>query len=149
MISVYILRHGEAERDGATDAGRPLTKNGKQQVYSSAQHLPAIDLMVVSPYVRAQESAQLIEALFTSQGRSIGKQQDSETLVPESSTNAVMGWLEDVDAKSMLLVSHNPLVTELTHMLTGENSVRFGTGTLVHLSGDLIAPGCMRVASIY
>ena len=149
MISIYILRHGEATMDSATDAARPLTPLGKQQVQHSGQHLPPLDLMVVSPYVRAQESADQIEAVFASQGLSIGRRQDSETLVPESSINAAMGWLEDVDATSVLLVSHNPLVTELTQVLTGDRNVRFGTGTLVHLRGDIIAPGCMRVDAIY
>lgn len=149
MISIYILRHGEATMDSATDAVRPLTPMGKQQVRHSGKHLPALDLMVVSPYVRAQESAGQIEALFTSQGLSIGRRQDSETLIPESNINAVMGWLEDVDAKSVLLVSHNPLVTELAHVLTGERNLRFDTGTLVHLRGDIIAPGCLRVDAIF
>jgi phosphohistidine phosphatase len=145
MISLYILRHGEAEMASHNDSDRRLTEKGRLQVRQSGQLLPEIDLMVVSPYVRAQESAREIAAILAGKGLEIGREHNSETLVPDSSTNAVTGWLEDVDANRVLLVSHNPLVTALVDLLTGGDTVYFGTGTLVHIRGDLIAPGCMSV----
>ena len=140
MISLYILRHGEAEPTATSDAVRQLTERGKAQVSTAVESLPELDLMVVSPFVRAQESAHIVQT-----GHKIGRVQDSETLTPDVGVNVVMAWLEDVDVRTVLLVSHNPLVSELTDLLTGGNSARFGTGSLALLTGNVIAPGCMTL----
>lgn len=143
MISLYILRHGEAESVAITDEARKLTGRGRAQVSAVSASLPDLNLMVVSPFVRAQETALIVQ-----ESHQIGRVQDSETLTPEAGVNGVMAWLEDIDVKTVLLVSHNPLVTELTHLLTGADMARFGTGSMALLTGDVIAPGCMTLAWI-
>lgn len=143
MISVFVLRHGEAEMASSNDFDRQLTARGQAQVRESSCCLPDIDLMVVSPYVRAQESALVVQSVMAEQGRRIGSVHNSETLVPDGNVEDVLGWLEDIHASSVLLVSHNPLVTHLSQVLTGDLGLHYGTGSLYELRGDLVAPLCM------
>ena len=65
-MKVWILRHGEAQAHARTDAERNLTEQGRAEALRSAAHLigQPIDAIFASPYVRAQQTAQLVrEAL--------------------------------------------------------------------------------------
>jgi len=123
------------------DSERQLTDQGRQQISEISQTLKQVDLVVVSPYIRAQQTADIFL-----EHTEVGHRKDSGTLVPDASINEVMSWLEEVDSQSVLLVSHNPLVTELTGWLTGDNMIHFGTGSLVCLEGDYFGPECLSVS---
>jgi len=60
---IYLLRHGEAERNGGDDAARRLTAEGKRQSEAAGKALAtlgvAIDTCLTSPKVRAAETARL------------------------------------------------------------------------------------------
>lgn len=65
-MKLWVLRHGEAESHASSDAQRNLTEHGRQEVLHSAAHLigQPISAIIASPYVRAQQTAQLVrEAL--------------------------------------------------------------------------------------
>ena len=61
-MKVWILRHGEAEGHAPTDAERNLTEHGRAEVLRSAAHLigQPLGAIIASPYVRAQQTAQLV-----------------------------------------------------------------------------------------
>lgn len=142
-MRLYILRHGKAEIASGPDSARELTEKGKIQISEVSQHLDDVDLVVVSPYIRAQQTADIF--LLNKQ---VGQRKESETLIPDASIAEVMSWLEEVSSQSVLLISHNPLVTELAAWLTGDNMIRFGTGNLACLEGDYIGPRCLNVSWI-
>ena len=59
------MRHGQAQNRAPSDEQRELTHMGQQQVMHNAQqHLANLtfDYVFVSPYVRAQQTWQLIQA---------------------------------------------------------------------------------------
>jgi len=60
---IYLLRHGDAERDDGDDAARRLTDKGEHQSEVAGQALSAlgakIDACLTSPKVRAAETARL------------------------------------------------------------------------------------------
>ena len=65
-MKLWVLRHGEAESHAPSDAQRNLTERGREEVLHSAAHLigQPISAIIASPYVRAQQTAQLVrEAL--------------------------------------------------------------------------------------
>ena len=65
-MKLWVLRHGQAESHAPTDAQRNLTAHGREEVLGSAAHLigQSIAAILASPYVRAQQTAQLVrEAL--------------------------------------------------------------------------------------
>ncbi len=141
MIDLYILRHGEAGPFQINDAARDLTPKGILQIENIRNELPdTIQVMAVSPYVRAQQTADLVAKHV-----SVAKRIQSETLTPETKPEDAIHWLEHSDATSVLLVSHNPFVSKLACSLCSESHISFGTGSLVYLQGDIIAPGCMSL----
>lgn len=142
-MKLYILRHGKAELPTGPDSERQLTEKGKNQISEVSQFLDQVDLAVVSPYIRAQQTADIFL-----QNTQVGHRKDSGTLVPEASIAEVMSWLEEVDSQSVVLISHNPLVTELTSWLTGDANIHFGTGNLACLEGDYFGPQCLSVSWI-
>lgn len=140
MIKLFVLRHGQAEPYCSDDFGRQLTDIGKAQVESIKKNIDDLDLMAVSPFIRAQQTADLISSNIR-----IGKRLMSETLTPELRPQEVINWLEYADARSVLLVSHNPLAGRLVSELTGEHGIYFDTASLALLEGDIVAPGCMNL----
>lgn len=143
MIELYLLRHGEAEMLADSDDQRVLTAKGKQQIIKNRQHLPSLDLMVVSPYERTQQTAGIVSDTVD-----IVHVHDSDTLIPDSTINQVQNWLETMDAEKTLLVTHNPLVSALAGWLTGEKNIYFDTGSLACLRGEFAGPGCMELVWI-
>jgi phosphohistidine phosphatase len=96
-----------------TDAERNLTEHGRAEALRSAAHLigQPIDAIFASPYVRAQQTAQLVR-------EALGFEPDIRTvpwLTPEGNPQQV---LEKLDAdENVLLVSHQPLVGNLIGFL--------------------------------
>lgn len=65
-MKLWLLRHGEAEPHASRDSERRLTAHGRKEVLQSAARLAGLPLdgILASPYVRAQQTAELVrEAL--------------------------------------------------------------------------------------
>src|SRR5688572_20674038 len=121
-MNLYLLRHGEAEASAHTDAARQLTAKGRQDVEHVAKQfalrqLP-LDHCFVSSYVRAVQTA---EIFFGQLGESITSS-TTELLVPEVRASTVIDFLnKNTHGRNVLLVSHNPLLSELNALLTEGN----------------------------
>jgi phosphohistidine phosphatase len=149
-MNLYLLRHGEAEASAPTDAARQLTVKGRQDVENVAKqfatrHLP-LEHCFVSPYVRASQTADLF---FRSLNKSITST-TTELLVPEVRASTVIDFLsKNVHGRNVLLVSHNPLLSELNALLT-EGNINdmhiLTTSELVCISLDLVGLGMGRTA---
>ena len=65
-MRLYFLRHGQADRSqwSGNDFDRPLTKQGKQMMAQTADTIAALDLgldlILTSPLVRAQQTAEIV-----------------------------------------------------------------------------------------
>lgn len=116
-MNLFLLRHGEAEHQANSDPERELTARGSEDVINVAKQfanksLP-IDRCLVSPYLRAQQTA----ALFISQ-LSVSLDIETESiLIPEVRALQVLKFLDSIDAENILLISHNPLLSELFALL--------------------------------
>jgi len=144
-MNLYLLRHGEAEARAHTDAARQLTAKGRQDVENVAKQFASRQLPLehcfVSPYVRAGETA----ALFFEQLQKSVTSTKTELLVPEVRASTVIDFLNTaVCGRNVLLVSHNPLLSELNALLT-EGNINdmhiLTTSELVCISLDLIGLG--------
>jgi phosphohistidine phosphatase len=60
---IWLLRHGDAEDEGADDASRKLTEKGRRQAENAGRALAAIgvefDACLTSPKVRARDTAEV------------------------------------------------------------------------------------------
>ena len=147
-MKIWILRHGEAEPHARRDAERELTAHGREQVLRSAALLigQPLDSILVSPYVRAQQTAELVrKALgFTSGLITV------PWLTPESEPKFAVSKLPD--SGNVLLVSHQPFVGELISLLL-HGHVRqpqpMQTASLVELEGEWPLAGSMTLLSVY
>ncbi len=116
-MHVYILRHGEAAWS-IPDHARELTKSGRENTQLVAQQLNqtavSLDMMIVSPYVRAQQTAEIV---LQSQAGTPALR-TSNAIVPEGNPGEVMEMLAEIDVDRVMLVSHQPLVSQLIHLMS-------------------------------
>lgn len=147
-MKIWILRHGEAEPHARRDAERELTAHGREQVLHSAALLigQPLDSILVSPYVRAQQTAELVrKALgFTSGLITV------PWLTPESEPKFAVSKLPD--SGNVLLVSHQPFVGELISLLV-HGHVRqpqpMQTASLVEFEGEWPLAGSMTLLGVH
>jgi phosphohistidine phosphatase len=148
-MKVWVLRHGEAQNQAASDEARELTPAGRTQVLHSTALLVGVPLdgILASPYVRAQQTASLVHG-------ALGRTEPVLTvpwLTPDSSPLHTAGELERLGWENILLVSHQPLVSALLSVLeTGQaiNEHPMGTASLAELEGDWPLPGLMSLRSL-
>jgi len=112
-MQIYIMRHGQAEMMANSDAERNLTDIGREESELMAKHLiqqnTSIEAVLLSPFVRAQQTWQSINPFF----EHVDRIQTLPCLTPSGSAHAAVDELLALKAqgiKSVLIVSHLPLV---------------------------------------
>jgi len=143
-MNLYLLRHGEAESRAYNDPERQLTSRGRHEIEQVARQFAVrqlpLDCCFASPYTRAQQTA---EHFLQHSGFTLPIQH-SDILIPEVRASAVMTFLAGLQVQSVLLVSHNPLLSELNALLTeGDISHMhiLGTGELICVKLDVLGLG--------
>lgn len=123
-MDLILWRHAEAE-DGPPDAKRKLTPRGRKQAKQIArwlrQRLPADARILVSPAVRAVQTAQALELPYEEIGK-LG------TAASASSLLGAAGWPQA--GGTVVLVGHQPTLGRVAALLltgdAGDWSVRKG-----------------------
>lgn len=136
-MRLYFLRHADA-LPGADDAVRPLSKLGQRQAKAVADLLVnagvVFDAAYTSPLVRARETAEIILPVTNNDNRIILELTDA--LLNEEKN--FPGWLKQIpDAKNILLVGHNPSISDhIVHLL------KWHAGDSFEMSKGMMA--CLR-----
>ena len=148
-MRLWLLRHGEAQAQAATDAERALTPRGRAEVLQVAVQLQdrPLAMILVSPYVRAQQTAALVaEALGYA-----GPVHTVPWLTPDSDPREVVRRLDRHEGAELLLVSHQPLVGALAGLMMHghlQQPLAMHTASLAELDGDLLAAGTMNLLAL-
>jgi len=141
---IYIARHGEAEGPQSTDEARQLTARGREDVSRLWQSLAERGVkpsqLLVSPYVRAQQTAELIAEVFPGT-----PWQDYGLIVPEGSPDIIIDDLQGSEWDGAVLVSHMPFVGLLTGKLTDGGRHGFPVGGVACIDLELMAAGAGRL----
>jgi phosphohistidine phosphatase len=123
-VNVYFLRHGIAERQSpGGDRERKLTEEGRSELRrvlacaKRAQLKP--DLVLCSPYVRAMETAEFASEQLELEGSPF----PTDALVPESSAERLWNDVREQGVDSVLVVSHEPLLSSTIAWLMGSPKV--------------------------
>ncbi len=148
-MKLWLLRHGQAEAQVTHDAARRLTEHGRQEVTLSAQGLSqcAALTIVSSPYVRAQQTAELVR-------QTLGLNAAVEIvpwLTPDIRPQDALAQLAARTEDELLLVSHQPLIGELAGLLGHghrQQPLPMGTASLAAFSGELPLAGGMALDSV-
>ncbi len=154
-MKLFVLRHGEAEAIASTDRQRQLTERGRQQIQSMVERnqkaLADLELIYASPFVRTQQT---VEEFMNCLSAFTGKQyshQSEDRLVPNSSPQQVLNMLCSLeDNANVILVSHQPLVSELVSSLCDidVNSISMPTATLATITLNPVGMGFGRLDAI-
>ncbi|MBL4536675.1 phosphohistidine phosphatase SixA [Actinobacillus pleuropneumoniae] len=140
-MNIWIMRHGEAGFNVATDSERPLTENGRKTAYKQGQWLAkrfleqsiVPDKVIVSPYLRAQQTFEALnegmQAVDFKRNLVNSSIEIWEGVTPGGDPENVKNYLDflrEEGAKNILIVSHLPLVYDLVVSLTQhQDSVHF------------------------
>ena len=148
-MTLWLLRHGEAEARARSDAERPLTERGRKEVRRTAERLRGRPLryILASPYLRAQQTAEIVREV-------LGLALPLTTVdwaTPDDSPRDAANRLDSYPGHC-LLVSHNPLLGQLAGFLQHghlQEPLLLRTASLVELDGAAAIPGLMQLAGLY
>ena len=145
-MEIYILRHAIAVERGTPgykkDSDRPLTKEGEAKMRQIAEAMLGMelkfDLILSSPYVRAEQTAQIVaneldeEVTFT------------DLLVPDGNALDLIAEINDEKPQRVLLVGHEPDLSRLISVLvTGgsDAAIELKKGGLCKLTSEKLSFG--------
>lgn len=148
-MKLWIMRHGQAHAMADSDPQRTLTARGHQEARKMAIELvdEPLDVILASPYTRAQQTAAEVVDV-TGYRRAVAT---VPWLTPDDDPMAVIDFLAERSEQSMLLVSHQPLVSQLISVLVDGNRqghYPMSTASLACVELDLMAAGVARLLSL-
>lgn len=137
-MNYFFMRHGEAAWQAPSDAERPLTETGilrlRRVLAQNAARLSSVEHIIHSPYLRATQTAQIAADMLGITSLSI-----EEHWVPESGVTDALATLEAYSDRTVLVVTHNPLVSMLVGAFcegAGAMPEPFGTGTIARVDAE-------------
>ncbi len=142
-LEIYLLRHahaGDAAAWDGPDATRPLSSRGRRQASQLGQFLAdrafAPDSILTSPKLRARQTAELVcDAL------GLGGAVD-DRLAGELDLDVLASLVEGAGGTSIVVVGHDPDLTDLAMSLTGAAYLPLKKGALVRIDSTLpLQPG--------
>jgi phosphohistidine phosphatase len=142
-MNLYILRHASAgvrRLNPLLDVKRPLDKEGKKHSLQLASVLNSLklsfDLVVSSPLKRSLQTAQLVAT-------ETGYEQKiliSNALAPEATFAQFQRLLRECAAyENLLVVGHNPNITQFLGQLVGAGSLEDGATARIRLRKGSLA----------
>ncbi|WP_206484615.1 phosphohistidine phosphatase SixA [Thalassotalea sp. G2M2-11] len=137
-MQIFVMRHGNAVPSGPSDAQRELTELGFQEAKTMAKWLNAqnihIDHVLVSPYQRAQQTAQTVIKDLEQAPMC----QTLDFITPSGCVKTTHDYIDGMECcQYLLIVSHMPFVSYLVSELTsGMASPLFQTGAIAQLEYD-------------
>jgi phosphohistidine phosphatase len=142
-MQLFIMRHGQAEDNcpDGEDCHRQLTAQGKLEVEEIANVLlkqqVAITQLLVSPYVRAQQTASIIQQAYPAAVLTT-----LSLITPSGNARDVHDYIDGImlesSGQATLIVSHMPLVTYLVAELTHQqHSPVFKTASVAQINYDV------------
>lgn len=138
-MRLFIMRHGEASFDAASDELRSLTEKGRValQAYESVFSQLPITAVFCSPYRRTQQT---LSCLPVANKPSLVAWLTPDVR-PQSAIESLYQAASSFDDDAViLLVTHQPLVSKMIELLSGQ-SVAMSPGSLAVVDTEVIAAG--------
>lgn len=136
-MRIVVMRHGEAEMIANSDRERRLTLRGQQQANAQGLLLKQqiiFDKVLVSPYVRAQETFQQVNEAYG--GALQEKMETWAGITPSGQAATVVDYLAllaQQNVQSVLIISHLPLVGDIIGALGLKHLVKFYPATFAEV----------------
>lgn len=139
------MRHGKAEARGAewpVDELRPLAPTGRQRAREGAVGLRRLGVRpprtLSSPLVRARQTAEILH-----EGLKLERSIEFADSLAGWRLSSIIADASMADVESVLLVGHEPTLSELIALLIGgrEASIRLRPGSIASLNAPELHPG--------
>lgn len=139
-MQVFIMRHGDAVLDAASDSVRPLTSSGCDESRLMANWLKGqkvdIERVLVSPFLRAEQTLDVVgECMNLPTGVDVLPE-----LTPCGDVGLVSAYLQALANEGIataLVISHLPLVGYLvSELCPGETPPMFTTSAIASVTLD-------------
>jgi len=146
LSELILLRHGKSDwAAGADDAGRPLNRRGQESARAMGRMITLIgrvpDLVLSSPARRARSTADLA----AESGSWPSPIVEDERLCPGSTREMIEAVSERAgDTHRVLVVGHEPALSQTAALLLGGASLRMVTGAAACIEVDgweMLGPG--------
>ena len=139
-MQVFIMRHGDAALDAASDSVRPLTPCGCDESRLMANWLKGqkvdIERVLVSPFLRAEQTLDVVGGCMNLPGNV----DVLPELTPCGDVGLVSTWLQALaneGVATVLVISHLPLVGYLvSELCPGETPPMFTTSAIASVTLD-------------
>jgi len=125
-VQLHLLRHAEAEDTSSTgrDADRELTESGRKRMQALARAIasldPQYDAILVSPYLRARQTAEPVAEVCGFDGELT----QTAALLPSAHPEDVLHEVAAMSCQSVLLVGHQPHIGRLFgRLMTGRSNL--------------------------
>ena len=133
-MKLYFLRHGIAvdrEEWKGNDFDRPLTDEGRERMAREAKTIAKLDLgldvIITSPLLRARETAKIVAERLKMEDELI----EDERLGPDFDATRLSAILQEREiADAIMLVGHDPSMTEMVGQLAGGARIDLKKGGL-------------------
>lgn len=140
MKDLFLIRHAKSSwtDDSLRDMDRPLNKRGKRQVEAMASvllQLGALDGPIHASHAcRARQTIEGVMEQLPDQNLASRVHFDPELYTFR--WKQLFKWLKhrDTEASALTLIGHNPALTDLAAMLTGDEVPELVTGAVMHLN---------------
>lgn len=154
-MKLIFVRHGQAAPYCDDDAGRDLTDFGRMQAGQSADAMVAehqLDLIIASPYNRADQTAKILAKTATDAGQSpafvtlssITPDDDPAIGLDDIDRIIQDKFGEQTDDKCIAIVCHMPIVARMVAQLDGLSPAAFELAECRVLQTAVVAEGLAR-----
>ncbi|QDF67519.1 phosphohistidine phosphatase SixA [Shewanella sp. SNU WT4] len=137
-MQLFLMRHGEASFNASRDKERTLTDTGRYETRSMVKCLQVdntrFDLVLVSPYLRAQQSWDEIRELIPAPRHCIELNDLTPDANPSYAADVILAYAEQYKADKVLVISHMPLLGYLvSELVAGHEPPLFATSAVALL----------------
>jgi phosphohistidine phosphatase len=157
-MQLFLLRHAEAEPDAANDEARTLTAKGSKQAENigkfCSEHCFVPEAILTSPLTRAKETARLVareldlpKLVRIEEFLRAGMTAERAFSGLRDFLGDVMKWEKYSEKGSIMLVGHEPDISNLAAVLIGgrAESFHFRKATLMGVTLQELKPGAGTV----
>jgi len=146
-MQLFLMRHGEAGFNAHSDRERTLTDTGRQQTSAMSRWLKRsiaeFDLVLVSPYLRAQQSWQEVQKHFPKPKQWLTLNELVPAGDPTRVADAIVAYAEHYQATNVLVLAHMPLLGYVvSELVQGVEPPLFATSGVVlvaqHATGHTV-----------
>jgi phosphohistidine phosphatase len=142
MKTLILIRHGEAEYSCQnSDFDRELSSNGKTQIVKAADILVSLNIrpqiIIASPASRTEETTIILCNKLSFNLKDVEYESNFYYKGYDAYIDKIIGTNDSVD--SLLIVGHNPAISELASSFSRSSIFEMTTGAIVVFSFDILS----------